>query len=271
MKKLIAILSVLSLVFVLAACGDKEESKSNKLVVGATNVPHAEILEKAKPILKKEGIDLVIKKFNDYVLPNKFLSEKELDANYFQHIPYFNLQVKENSYKFANAGGIHIEPIGVYSKKYKTLEELPKGAEIIMSSSISDHGRILSMLEAKGLIKLKVGVEKTAATVQDIVENKKELKFTTNIEPALLTRVYNNGDGDAVLINSNYALDAGLNPMEDAIALEDSDSPYVNIVAVRAGDENKKAIKTLVEVLKSKEIQDWIISKYGGSVVPVSE
>jgi D-methionine transport system substrate-binding protein len=271
MKKLFAILTVLSLVFVLAACGDKEESKSNKLVVGATNVPHAEILEKAKPILKKEGIELVIKKFNDYVLPNKFLSEKELDANYFQHIPYFNLQVKENNYKFTNAGGIHIEPIGVYSKKYKKLEDLPKGAEIIMSSSVSDHGRILSMLEAKGLITLKDGIEKTAATVEDIVKNEKELKFTTNIEPALLTRVYNNGDGDAVLINSNYALDAGLNPMEDAITLEDSESPYVNIVAVRSGDEDKEAIKTLVEVLRSKEIQDWIITEYGGAVVPVSE
>ncbi|HJV31489.1 MAG TPA: MetQ/NlpA family ABC transporter substrate-binding protein, partial [Bacillales bacterium] len=267
----------LSLAFVLAACGaSKDDSKEGKdgltkLVVGASNVPHAEILEEAKPILKEKGIDLEIKKFQDYVLPNKALESKELDANYFQHIPYLEAQIKENGYDFVNAGGIHIEPIGVYSKKYTSLKDLPKGAHLIMSNSVADHGRLLSLLEKEGLIKLKDGVEKTTATLKDVVDNPKDLKFDTKYEASLLPQIYNNGEGDAVLINSNFAIDAGLNPIKDSIALEDKESPYVNVIAVRKGDETKKEIKTLVEVLHSKKVQDFILDKYKGAVVPVSE
>lgn len=280
MKKLLSLLLALSIVFVVAACGKTEEksqgttskeTKTTKLVVGASNVPHAEILEKAKPILKEKGIDLEITTFQDYVLPNKALASKELDANYFQHIPYLNSQNKENGYGFVNAGGIHIEPIGVYSKKYKKLSDLPKGARLIMSNSVADHGRLLSLLEKEGLIKLKEGIDKTKAELKDVVENPKNLKFDANYEAALLPKIYNNGEGDAVLINSNYAIDAGLNPVEDSIAIEDKESPYVNVIAVRKGDENKAAIKTLVEVLHSKEIQDFILTQYKGAVVPVSE
>ncbi|RDU36950.1 methionine ABC transporter substrate-binding protein [Neobacillus piezotolerans] len=278
MKKWLGTLLTFALVLVLAACGGSDDKTGsdnkkddNKLVVGATNVPHAEILEKAKPILKEKGIDLEITTFTDYVLPNKALDSKELDANYFQHIPYFESQIKENGYKFANAGGVHIEPIGVYSKKYKSLDDLPKGAHIIVSSSVPDHGRILAMLESKGLIKLKDGVNKVEATVEDIVENPKNLNFDAKYEAKLLPQIYNQGEGDAVLINSNYAIDAGLNPIKDSIAIEESDSPYVNIVAVNKGDENSDKIKTLMEVLHSKEIQDFILEKYEGSVVPVSE
>ncbi|WP_409271182.1 MetQ/NlpA family ABC transporter substrate-binding protein [Neobacillus sp. SCS-31] len=279
MKKWLGTLLTFALVLVLAACGSSDDNKAgsdkkeddNKLVVGATNVPHAEILEEAKPILKEKGIDLEIKTFTDYVLPNKALDAKELDANFFQHIPYFEAQIKENGYDFANAGGVHIEPIGVYSKKYKSLDDLPDGAHIIVSSSVPDHGRILSMLESKGLIKLKDGVNKVEATVEDIVENPKNLKFDAKYEAKLLPQIYNQGEGDAVLINSNYAIDTGLNPIEDSIAIEESDSPYVNIIAVNKGDENSDKIKTLLEVLHSKEIQDFILEKYKGSVVPVSE
>ncbi|WP_144554676.1 MetQ/NlpA family ABC transporter substrate-binding protein [Bacillus sp. X1(2014)] len=281
MKKLLSLLLALSIVFVVAACGKSEEksegttggkeAKTTKLVVGASNVPHAEILEKAKPLLKEKGIDLEVKTFQDYVLPNKALASKELDANYFQHIPYLNSQNKENGYGFVNAGGIHIEPIGVYSKKYKKLSDLPKGAHLIMSNSVADHGRLLSLLEKEGVIKLKEGIDKTKAELKDVVENPKNIKFDTNYEAALLPKIYNNGEGDAVLINSNYAIDAGLNPVEDSIAIEDKESPYVNVIAVRSGDENKESIKTLVEVLHSKEIQDFILEQYKGAVVPVSE
>ncbi len=273
-------IAIIASVFVLslAACGKsssepKETTGSNDktIIVGASNVPHAVILEKAKPILKKKGYNLKIVKFQDYIMPNKALAEGKLDANYFQHIPYFKQQIKENGYKFANAGGIHIEPIGLYSKKYKSLDQLPKGAEIIMSSSVADHGRILTMLEKKGLIKLKKGVNKEEATVQDIAENPKHFKFKYDVEASMLPQVYKNGEGDAVLINSNYALDAGLNPLKDAIALEDKDSPYVNIIAVRKGDEKKAKIKALVDVLHSKEIQDFILKKWGGAVVPVNK
>lgn len=277
MKKWIGVFFTLVLALALTACGSSSNNSADnakqggttKLVVGASNVPHAEILEKAKPILKKEGIDLEIKKFQDYVLPNKALASKELDANYFQHIPYLKSQMKDFGYKFVNAGGIHIEPIGIYSKKYKSLKDLPNGAHLIMSNSVADHGRLLSLLEAQGLIKLKSGIDKTTATVKDIVSNPKKLKFDTKYEPSLLPKIFQNGEGDAVLINSNYAIDAGLNPMKDSIAMEDKNSPYVNIIAVREGDENKPAIKKLVKVLHSKEIQDFILSKYKGAVVPV--
>lgn len=267
MKKFLAgaLLSVSALT--LAACGGEEES--SKLVVGASNVPHAEILEHAKPLLEEQGIELTIETYQDYVLPNQDLDSGELDANYFQHIPYFESQKEEFGYDFENAGGIHIEPIGLYSKKYGSIEELPEGATILMSNSVADHGRVLAMLEAQGLIKLAEGVDKTAAELTDIVENPKNLEFDANYEAALLVQLYENEEGDAVLINSNYALDAGLNPMEDSIAIEDSESPYVNIIAVKAGDEDKKEIKALVDVLHSKEIQDFIVEEWGGSVVPV--
>lgn len=267
MKKFLAgaLLTVSALT--LAACGEDE---SGKLVVGASNVPHAIILEQAKPILEEQGIELVIEPYQDYVLPNKDLESGDLDANFFQHIPYLEAQISEFGYDFVNAGGIHIEPIGLYSKKYGSIEELPDGATILMSNSIPDHGRILAMLEAKGLITLADGVDKTTAEISDIVDNPKNLEFDPSYESALMVQLYENDEGDAVLINSNYALDAGLNPLEDSIAIEDSESPYVNIIAVKAGDENKEEIKALVDALHSDEIKEFILNEWGGSVVPVN-
>lgn len=279
MKKLLAGLFLSVLVLALAACGtdEKNDAGSNAagetekvtLTVGASNTPHAKILEKAQPILAEQGIDLEIETYTDYVLPNQDLESKELDANYFQHIPYLELQIKDNGYDFVNAGGVHIEPIGIYSKKYKSLEELPEGATILLSNSVSDHGRMLSLLEAKGLIKLADGVDKTAAELKDVVENPKNLVFDANTAPELLVQMYENDEGDAVLINSNFAIDNGLNPLEDAISLEDKESPYVNIIAVRAGDETKPEIKKLLEVLTSDEIQNFILEEWKGAVVPV--
>lgn len=282
MKKFLSLFLSLAVALVLAACGtaNEDESKAGEgdeaaetteLVVGASNVPHAEILEEAKALLEEKGIELKIETFQDYILPNQALESGDLDANYFQHIPYLESQMAEHGYDFANAGGIHIEPMGVYSKKYKSLDELPEGAHIIMSSSVADHGRILTMLEKEGLITLKEGVNNVEATVEDIAENPKNLHFDTEYEASLLPQIYNNNEGDAVLINSNYAIDAGLNPIEDSIAIEDKESPYVNVIAVRKEDENSEAIKALVEVLHSKEIQDFILEKYKGAVVPVSE
>ncbi|MBM7661451.1 D-methionine transport system substrate-binding protein [Bacillus mesophilus] len=292
MKKILSLL-LLALLLTLAACGTggqneeeatqgadtteenteaTENTEAKKLVVGASNVPHAVILEQAKPILAEQGIELDIIPFQDYVLPNKALADEEIDANYFQHIPYLELQMSENdNYDFVNAGGIHIEPIGVYSKKHKSLEDLPEGATIIMSNAVADHGRILTMLQDKGLIKLKEGIDTTAATVDDIVENPKNIEFQADVEAGLLPQVYNNDEGDAVLINTNYAIDAGLNPLEDSIAIEGPESPYVNIITVRSGDETREEVKALVEVLRSEEIQNFIKEEYKGAVVPVSE
>ena len=270
MKKLsLGLLSLVAAIS-LVGCGNSGEEKTT-LKVGATAVPHAEILEQAKPLLKEKGIELDVVTFQDYVLPNTTLDEGELDANYFQHIPYLEGFNEEHGTHLVNAGGIHIEPIGIYSKNYKSLDELPEGATIIMSNSVADHGRMLSLLQTEGLITLDSNVDASVATVEDIIENPKNLTFKTDIDPGMLVTVYEQNEGDAVLINTNYALDGGLNPMPDSIAMEGSESPYVNIIAVNSGDENRDDIKTLVEVLRSKEIQDFIVETYAGAVVPVSE
>lgn len=282
-KKWLLGLLTAAIMLVLAACGggDKAEDKESAsggsseddktIVVGASNTPHAVILEQAKPILKEQGYDLQIETFQDYVLPNTALEEGDLDANYFQHIPYLELQEKEQGYDFANAGAIHLEPMAVYSKKYKSLKDLPKGATIILSNSVAEHGRVLMLLEKEGLIKIKDGIDKTQASLEDIAENPKDLKFDYDYEPALLPQIYNNGEGDAVVINSNYAIDAGISPTKDSVAIESTDSPYANLIVTRTGDENSEKIKALVEVLKSKEIQDFITKEWNGAVVPVTE
>ena len=278
MKKFLSVLFLSVLVLALAACGkdEKEDAGSNTsgdeanvtLTVGASNVPHAEILEKAVPILAEQGIDLKIERYQEYVLPNVDLENGDLNANYFQHIPYLENEIKEKGYDFVNAGEIHIEPIGIYSKKYKSLDELPEGATILLSNSVTDHGRMLTLLEAEGLIKIADDVDKNSAEIKDIVENPKNLKFDANTAPELLPQMYNNDEGDAVLINGNYAIDNGLNPLEDAIALEDQNTSYINVIAVKAGDETKPEIKKLVEVLTSKEIQDFMIEEWKGAVIP---
>lgn len=274
-KKLVASLLTASLALGLAACGSddsKGDDKETKLVVGASNVPHAEILEEAKPLLEKEGVDLEIKTYQDYVLPNKNLADEEIDANYFQHQPYLDQQLKDNpKYDIVSAGGIHVEPMAVYSKKYKSLDELPDGATIIISNSVAEQGRILSLLEANGLITLKEGVDKTAAEIKDIDKNPKNVKIEAKVSPEMLVQTYNNDEGDAIVINANYALDADLNPTKDSIAIEDSNSDYVNVIAVNAKDKDNEAIKKLVDVLHSKEIQDFILEEWDGSVVPVDK
>ena len=270
MKKVSLGLLSLITVFSLAGCNSTDDNQTT-LKIGATAVPHAEVLEHAQPLLEEKGIKLEITVFQEYVLPNTSVEEGELDANYFQHIPYLEGFNEEHGTHLVNVGGIHIEPIGVYSKKYKSLDELPNGATIIMSNSVADHGRMLTLLQQEGLIKLDPNVVADQSTVEDIVENPKNLNFKTDIDPGMLVTVYEQNEGDAVLINTNYALDGGLNPMKDAIAIEDSESPYVNIIAVKSGNENNEAVKTLVEVLRSEEIQNFINETYKGAVVPVSE
>ncbi|MBC1525535.1 MetQ/NlpA family ABC transporter substrate-binding protein [Listeria booriae] len=275
MKKVLLGLFTLTLVLVLAACGggskdDASGDKGTTLVIGASNSPHAVILEKAKPILAKKGINLDIKKYTDYVMPNVALDEGDLDANYFQTIPYMELEMKEKGYKFVNMGGIHIEPMGIYSKKYKSLDDLPKNAEVIMSNSKSDWPRVLGILADAGVIKLKDGVKRQDVTFDDITENPKNIKFKYDVDAGYLMTAYNNEEGNVVAINSNFVVDQGMNPKKDAIAIEKTDSPYVNIVAAQEKNKDNKDIKELVKVLQSKEIQDFITKEWKGAVVPVS-
>ncbi|MBP1045078.1 methionine ABC transporter substrate-binding protein [Enterococcus sp. BWM-S5] len=280
-KKLAGLAAVIALTVGLAACGNgsKDSTDGSKssdgdktvLTVGASPTPHAEILEQVKPILEKEGIDLEIKKFDDYILPNKALADGEIDANYFQHIPYFNLQVEENGYDFANAGGIHIEPMGLYSQRIDDIKDLKDGATVIASNSESDWGRVITILQDAGLVTVKDGVDLETATFEDIDENPKNLKFVHDINPELLATTYQNDEADLVAINANFAYNAGLNPVNDSVLLESDNSPYVNIIAVRSEDKDNEAIQKLVEALHSKEIQDWILEKWDGSVKPVDK
>lgn len=222
-------------------------------------------------MLEKEGVNLEIKKFDDYVLPNKALADKDIDANYFQHKPFFEKAVKENDYKFTDAGAIHIEPMGLYSKKIKDIKDLKDGATIITSSSESDWGRIITILQDADLVKVKEGVDLETATFDDIAENPKKLKFDHSIDPALLATTYSNDEGDLVAINANFAYGAGLNPVKDAVLLEKDTSPYANILAVRTADKDDARIKKLVKVLHEKDVQDWILEKWDGSVKPVDK
>ncbi len=281
MKKFIKLISATLLALSLVACAKSEEAKpaettttektSETLKVSATLDPHSTILEFAKPILKeKYNIDLEIQVLDDYYVFNKALDSGEVDANYFQHVPFFNGEVEANGYKISNVAGIHIEPFGFYSKTIKSVDEIKDKAKVVISNSVADHGRILSILEKAGLIKLAAGVDALTATTKDIVENPKNLTFI-EVKPELLTISFENNEGDLVAINGNYAIQAGLNPTKDAVIIEQADStnPYVNIVACKQGHENDEKIKALVEVLKSAEVKEFIQKTWAdGSVIP---
>ena len=277
MKKLLLALLGITLIVTLAACGSSEEESNGdsngedttEIVVGATSVPHAEVLEEAKPLLEEKGIDLTIDTYQQYVLPNAYLHNRTLHATYFQHIPYFESQQEDIGYDFVNIGGIHIEPLGIYSKNIESIDNVEEGTVVLLSRSVADHGRVLTLLEQNDLIKIDENVNKDAATVEDVVENPLNLEFDASIEPALLPEFYEREEDALVAINTNYAIQAGLEPREDSLIIEESDSPYVNIIAARAEDENNEALQTLVEVLRSEEITNFIEEKYEGAVVPV--
>jgi D-methionine transport system substrate-binding protein len=266
MKKWLKAITLSATVLALAACGDKEDD--NKIVIGAAAGLHDIILEEAATILEKDGIELDIRPYTEYVMPNQDLESGDLDANYFQHAPYLAQQIKDHGYDFVSVGGIHVEPMGIYSSKYDSVKDIPDGGTIIFSNSVPEQGRILSLLESAGLIKLKDGIDKTTATLDDIVENPKKLKFDNKSNPEVLVTYLKNDEGDAVVINSNFIIDAKLNPSKDSIAIEGSESNYVNLIVVRKEDENNKAIAKLVEVLQSQEIQDFIKEEWEGNVVP---
>ena len=265
MKRLLVLLLGLLL---LAGCAGQEED--NVIRVSATAEPHATILEFAKPLLEEKGYTLEIEILDNYFIFNRALDNGDVDANYFQHRPFFENEVEEYGYDIVDAGGIHIEPFGIYSKKYQSIDAIEDGARVIISNSVADHGRILSILADAGIITLKDDVDILNATVDDIVDNPKSLVFE-EVNPELVTTAYDADDGDLFAINGNYAIGAGLNPIEDALILEEGDSsnPYVNIIACRKGDEESDKIKALVEVLHSEEVKDYIIEHFSGSVIPV--
>jgi D-methionine transport system substrate-binding protein len=237
---------------------------NEKLIVAATPVPHAEILELVKPTLAKEGVDLEIKVFTDYVQPNVQVAEKRLDANYFQTLPYLENFNKGKGTNLVTVVGVHVEPFGGYSKKIKNISELKDGATVAIPTEGSNSGRALLLLQKAGVITLKDPTN-ALATPKDIASNPKNLKFK-ELESALLPRVLDQVDLD--LINTNYALEAGLNPARDALIIEDAKSPYVNFLVARPDNKDSAAIQKLAKALTSPEVKAFIEKKYNGAVVP---
>jgi len=276
-RKLLALTLALGLTASLAACGNSGSGSAGSasasgsapaetvtLKVAASATPHAEILNAVKDILAQQGIDLQVTEYGDYVVPNTAVEEGSEDANYFQHVPYLDNFNAENGTHLVNAGGVHIEPMGIYAGKTTALADLADGAVVAIPNDATNEGRALLLLEAQGLIKLKDSANLTA-TPNDIAENPKNLTFK-ELEAAMIPNTVE--EVDLSVINSNYAMEAGFNPVEDALAIEDANSPYVNIIAVKEGNENSPAIRALVEALQSETARDFITTTYGGAVIP---
>lgn len=265
-------LVALALVVVAAAGCKKKEGEAGKgaegtgktLKVGAAVVPHADILKFVVPKLKAQGVNLEVVTFDDEVQLNPALAEKQIDANYFQHVPYLEAVMKEKNYQFQVAGSIHVEPIGLYSNKIKSIAELKNGAQIAVPNNPSNEYRALALLEKQGLIKLKPGISNFQATPKDIVENPKKIKFV-EVEAAQLTRTL--PDVDGAVINTNFILDAKIDP-QSAVVREDAKSPYANIIVVRKGEETREDIKKLVAALQSPELKQFLKEKYGAAIIP---
>ena len=272
MKKLIAaaltgalVLGTVGTSVVFAADDDKT------ITVAASETPHSEILEAAKPILEEEGYDLEVTVFDDYVQPNEVVESGDFDANYFQHIPYLNSFNEEKGTHLVNAGGIHYEPFGIYPGTKSSLDDIADGDTIAVPNDTTNEARALLLLQDNGIIKLKDGAD-LEATVNDIEENPYNVEIV-ELAAEQVARVAE--ETSYIVLNGNYALQAGYSVSKDALAYETSDSEaaktYVNVIAVKEGNENSDKIKALVDVLKSDEIKDFINEKYDGAVIPFED
>lgn len=282
MKKTSYIVVAMMLMLALAACGQDKNAGNNKngaevnqgagaeapsevtLKIGASPTPHAEMLKFIQPMLKEQGVNLEILEFNDYIQPNTQLFEKQIDANFFQTLPYLEQFNADKGYDLVSVAGVHIEPFGAYSKKVTKIEDLKDGAKVVIPNDPSNGGRALALMAANGLLTLKEGVG-GSGTVADITENPKKLNIK-EVEAATLPRVL--GEVDLALINTNYALEAGLVPTTDALFIEGSDSPYVNIVVARPDNKDSEAMQKLAAALRSPEMKKFIEDNYKGATVP---
>lgn len=256
----LSLVALAACVILLGGCGKKT------VKIGATSVPHAEILEFAQPYLEKEGIELEIIEFNDYVQPNLQLADKQLKANFFQHIPYLEDFAAQRDLPLTWVAKIHIEPMGVYPGQVGSFDDLKAGDQIGIPNDATNAGRALVLLAKSGLIKLAEGVD-VEATVLDIVENPKNLKIV-ELNAEILPR--SKDDLALAVINGNFAIQAGLSPLDDSLFIEGGDSPYANVLAIREGDEDDPVIKKLVKVLTGEDVKAFILEKYKGGVIPAS-
>ncbi|MBH9580385.1 methionine ABC transporter substrate-binding protein [Staphylococcus felis] len=270
MKKLLNLVTLMVVIVVLlVACGQSESSSEDKtIVVAATPTPHGEVVKKAAEQLKDKGYKVEVREVNDYKIPNKLLDKGDVDANMFQHVPYLNAEKQSHGYKIEEVGKVLTTPMGVYSKKHKSLKDLPQGAKIYISNNPAEEGRFLSFFVKEGLIKIKKGVKIEDAKLDDIVENKKDLQFDNQQGAEFLPKTYNNNEGDAVIMNSNYAIDNGLKPLEDSIAVEDESSPFANILAVQEGHKDDQKFQDLLKAVQSQEVRHYIEDEFDGAVIP---
>lgn len=258
-----------------ASSSDQSSSQDNTqkktITVAASQTPHSEILAEAAKILEKQGYELKVTVFDDYVQPNNVVESGEFDANYMEHVPYMEQFNKENGTHIVNAGGIHYEPFGIYPGTKKKLDDLAEGDTIAIPNDTTNEARALLLLQDNGLLTLKDGAGLTA-TINDIKENPKKLKFQ-ELEAAQVAKVKD--EVAFVVLNGNYALEAGYSVSKDSIAYEKADSEaaktYVNIIGVKEGNENSDGIKALVKVLKSDDIKKFIKDKYDGAVIPFED
>ncbi|UPG96386.1 MetQ/NlpA family ABC transporter substrate-binding protein [Luteibacter aegosomatissinici] len=259
---------VTALAVVLAGCSHGESGGAadagKPLTVAATPVPHAEILKEIRPLLAKQGVEIEIKVFTDYVQPNMQVAQKQLDVNFFQTEPYLDAFNRERGTNLVKVVGVHIEPFGAYSRKFKSIDQLPDGANVVIPNDPSNNSRALLLLAKHNLITLKNPGDKLA-TLKDVDQNPKHLKFR-ELEAAMLPRVLD--EVDLALINTNYALAAGLNPVKDALLIEDKDSPYVNFLVSRPDNKDDPRVQKLAAALTSPEVKAFIEKTYNGAVLP---
>lgn len=254
----------LALPLLLAGCSKPAAPPPHTLRVAATAIPHAEILDFVKPELARQGVTLDVRVFNDYVQPNLQVEQRQLDVNYFQTLPYLETFNRERKTHLIPIVGVHIEPLGAYSRKHASLAALPEGAQVALPNEGSNEGRALLLLQKAGLIRLKKPTD-PLSTVNDVVANPHRLKFR-ELEAATLPRVLD--EVDLALINTNYALDAKLDPRRDALAIEDAKSPYVNYLVGRLDNKDAPDVAKLARALTSPAVKDFIASRYKGAVVP---
>ena len=256
MKKILALLVALALFVV--SCG-----KGEKLKVGATPVPHGEFLKLVKDDLKKQGVDLEIVQFNDYILPNKALADKSIDANFFQHVPYMEDFAKRNNIPLVSVGNVHLKPMALYSKKIKNIKDLKPNDTLIIPNDPTNGGRALILLDKAGIIKLKDN-KKLDSTTKDIASNPKKIKIVTLSNEQIAPRLV---EVAGAIINSNFAINAGVTKNE-IILQEDKNSPYANVVTVLKGNENDPRIQKLMKALQSEKVKKYIEEKYEGRIIP---
>lgn len=264
MKKIL--LALLTALF-LVACGNSDKSSKNpeKLKVAATPVPAGEILNFVKDDLKKEGIELEVVEFNDYVQPNKVLQSKEVDANFFQHIPYMENFGKKNGFEMVAVGKVYLPTLALYSKKIKNINDLKDGDTILLPNDPTNLARSLILLDKGGIIKLKDN-KNTETTLKDIMSNPKNIKFEELSAEQLPPRL---PEVAASIVNSSFALNAGLSYKEDGLLKEDKDSPYANVLATLKGNENNPKIQKLLKVLQSEKVRKYMEEKYKDVIIPV--